>query len=108
MKKSIRSELLFIVCILALLLTACSPNYSKKLQGSWYDGSSEQYRFYSDGTCEISGHYGTGTWSVIDGDTLKISDYYGETATAKIVSVENGCLTLKAGDYEAKFYDTAQ
>ena len=87
--------------LVLLLLAGCSGQKSleEQMAGSWYAEGREEPMFtlYSDGTCEIAGEYGSGTWAVVNDKTLKLSNYYGETQTAVIVSVSDGCLTLEQG-----------
>ena len=80
------------------------------LPGSWYaPGSSRpSFTLYDDGTCEIEGEYGLGTWSVVNGNVFKLSNYYSETETATILSISDGELHLGDGGYTAVFYNTPQ
>jgi len=61
------SKILFII-ILTLLLTGCTEktDFESQLVGTWYMEGNQEASFvlYDDGTCEITGEYGTGTWSV--------------------------------------------
>ena len=89
MKK--RKMVLSAVCAMlsaVMLLSGCdgSGSYEKKLADSWYaeGDSSPILTLYSDGTCEIEGEYGTGTWAVVNDDQLKLTNYYGETSTVTI------------------------
>lgn len=78
-----------------------------QLAGSWYldgyetsqraGGTGPYFTLYSDGTCKLSWEYGTGTWAVVNDNELKVTDFYGESMTAKIISVEGGCLTMEGG-----------
>lgn len=101
-----------IVISLALFLTACAGagSMEKKLAASWYheNSSTAAFTLYDDGTCEIAGEYGIGKWSVVNGDQLKLSNYYGETEVATIISIENGCLTLGAGTNEVSLWNSPQ
>lgn len=84
--------------MMLLLLVGCSHknNYEELLAASWFEeGESEPiFTLYSDGTCEIDNEYGTGKWSIVNEDQLKLTNYYGETETVSIISIEDGCLTL--------------
>ena len=81
-----------------LLLVGCSgkKSYEELLSASWFaKGDSEPaFTLYSDGTCEIDGEYGIGKWSIVNDNQLKLTNYYGETETAPIISVKDGCLLL--------------
>ncbi len=112
MKKTL---ILFLCCSLLLtaVLAGCSGGggYKNKLVGSWYfSGDDEpQFEFYSDGTCEIAYEYGTGTWDVLDGNLLKITNFYGETQTAHILGVQDGVLTIgDGGENQSVLYNTPQ
>ena len=68
----------------------------KQLEGIWYlEGwSGPAFTFYDDGSCKIQGEYGTGTWTLVNDDQLKISNFYGETVVLTIESIKDGCLTV--------------
>lgn len=102
MKKSrtilaVVSAMLFVV----MLFTGCGGrnSYEKQLATSWYaeGDDSPAFTLYSDGTCEIDGAYGTGKWSVVNEDQLKLTTFFGESVVITIVSIENGCLTISDG-----------
>ena len=98
MKKHKRWVAFISGCLMILVLLAgCGkPSYEKLLEGTWYleGSSSSQFELYSDGTCKITGEYGTGEWSVVNDDQLKLTNFYGETQTVTIVDIEDGCMTL--------------
>ena len=54
----------------------------------------------------MGNEYGTVSWTVLDESQLKITNYYGETETADIVSLEDGCLTLGNGDDIEQFWNS--
>ena len=86
---------IFIAAVMtALLLAGCGGN-QEKLKGAWYhEGDTEpMYTLYGDGSCKIANSYGTGTWSV-DGDQLKLTNYYGESAVATIEELSGEKLVL--------------
>ncbi len=115
MKKTKGSRFFALLCALMIagLLAGCGQSLESQLAGSWYrdglettqrDGSQgPTFTLYSDGTCKLSNEYGTGTWAVVNEDSLKLTSYYGETDTAKITSLKGGCLTLENG---AVFWDS--
>ncbi len=98
-------SLLLVVVLLSICLTACGKSMEDQLADSWYPnghavsqqdgGKGPAFTLYSDGTCKIAGEYGTGHWSVVNDNQLKLTNYYGESETVTIVSVEDGCLTLE-------------
>lgn len=90
-----------IILILLLLIgcfAGCSSQnkFEEELVASWYaEGDTEpSFILYSDGSCEINNEYGTGTWTVVNDNQLKLTNFYGETQTATIVDITDGCLTL--------------
>lgn len=89
---------IMIMLIGLITLSACggSADYSKVLIGSWYHEGSETPAFilYDDGTCEITGEYGAGSWEIDENNQLILYNYYGESEMAPIISVEKGCLIL--------------
>ena len=96
-----------------LLLAGCGAEkgYEESLAASWFaEGDSEPaFILYSDGTCEIDGEYGIGKWSVVNDNQLKMTNYYGETETAPIISIEDGCLMLGSSpENAASFWNTAE
>lgn len=105
-------KFLIMITIFMLLLVGCSgkADYESRLVGTWYTkGSSEAaFSLYDDGTCEIAGEYGTGTWSVVNDDQFKLTNYYGETETATIVGIENNCLTLGDENNQVQFWNSPQ
>lgn len=96
------------IFLIFMLLAGCSneKNFEDQLLASWYaEGDSEPaFTLYSDGSCEIDGEYGTGTWSIVNEDQLKLTNYYGETQTATIIDVVDGCLTLDGGTGSLMLY----
>lgn len=97
------------VILATCFLVACGTNMEEELQGAWYrEGSSKSaFTLYSDGSCEIAGEYGTGTWSIVNDNQLKLTNYYGESQVTGIISVEDGCLTLGDGDDYTMLYNEA-
>lgn len=85
--------LLFLFC----LLSGCGSSIEKKLPGSWETSFHHTLTFYSDGTYEESSEYGTGKWTILDGDVLKLTDFYGETMTYTISKITKDTITLKSG-----------
>ena len=78
-----------------------------QLVGSWYrngktsitrDGTRGPiFTLYDDGTCELASEYGTGTWSIVNENQLKLTNFYGESETETIASVEDGRFILDDG-----------
>ena len=100
--------LIFLICI--LVLSACGKNddYSKVLAGSWYhEGSSTPaFILYDDGTCEIDGEYGKGTWEIDKNKQLVLYNYYGESEIAPIFSIKDNCLTLGTESDRIQFWNS--
>ena len=102
--KTKRVGAIALLLALVLSLAGCGKSLEKQLVGSWYlEGRSDPaFTFYDDGSCKIQGEYGTGTWTLVNDDQLKISNFYGETVVLTIESIKDGCLT-----YTNKFGITA-
>lgn len=69
------------VCLLAICISLVGCNADKNaLVGKWYleDYDVLYATFYSDGTCELRGEYGTCQWDIVDGQ-LKIVNVYKQT-----------------------------
>jgi len=96
--------LAFALCVLMLLtvFTGCGGNLEEQLVGAWYsEGGSPEFMLYDDGTCEIAHSYGSGTWAVVNGDQLKVTDYYGDVDfLATIIKIEDGYMTVKKNGKE--------
>lgn len=111
------------LCIVLLSLVGCGNkvvSLEEQLVGAWYKdgklvsdgwgGEGPSFTLYDDGTCEIAGEYGTGTWSIVNDNLLKLTNFYGESATALIISIEDGCLTLGSEDESitVEFWDSVK
>lgn len=93
-----KSKILEIIAALlcAAVLTACSSGLAGKLPGTYSRGG-HPITFYSDGTYEESGKYGTGEWVILDNRTLKLTDFYGSTVTFEIKDItEDGMETTES------------
>lgn len=68
----------------------------KLLVGDWYQQWSESVSFtlYDDGTVSIPGSDGLGKWSLVNENTLNISDFYGETTTFKMDDLDEEWLVV--------------
>lgn len=95
-------------------------DYQDQLVGAWYIDpqiarvTNEEgllLVLYDDGSCEIDGLYGRGTWTVLDGNKLKLTDSSGMTIDfieedgsggMTIESLKNGCLTLTNSDHSVE------
>ena len=102
MKKVTRKEFLRIAAAAALAcaaasLTGCGKNVEKLVVGDWYLEGSDRLRFtiYDDGTVNLPSTYGTGKWSVVNKDQLKISDFYGETFVLKVEDIDKKSMTVR-------------
>lgn len=99
-----------LICVLILSACGKKDDYEQKLVGTWYVEGNQEAAFvlYDDGTCQISGEYGAGTWSVVNDNQLKLTNFYGEVETASIVSIENNCLTLGDDNNTVQFWNSPQ
>ena len=102
MKKATRKEFLRFAAAAALVcaaaaLTGCGKNVVKLASGDWYLEGSDRLRFtiYDDGTVNIPGTYGTGKWSIVNDNQLKISDFYGESTVLKIEDIDKDSMTCR-------------
>lgn len=76
------------VFLCAVMLAACSSGLAGRLPGT-YELGYGQRTFYSDGTYEETGKYGTGQWVILENHTLKLTDFYGETVTFEVSDITN-------------------
>jgi len=109
MKHTLR--ILLTITILMLSLVGCSEEtFESQLAGTWYREGSQEASFilYDDGTCKITGEYGTGTWSVVNDNQFVLTSFFGEVDGATILSIENNCLTLGDGNNKSQFWNSPQ
>lgn len=112
----IAALLLFSSCNKSTDRNSTSPLSSVSSSTSGYDMSlfchdwyyqghdSPSFTLYSDGTCDISGTYGTGTWAIVNSNILKVTDYYGSSWTKEIFSVSDTELVLGFSDENQEIY----
>ena len=98
-------SLILIIFLMATLFSACGMNSG--IVGTW-KGDRGEVEFFKDGTLtgqnRVSSNfasYGTGKWS-IDGNRIKITDYYGETKAFDF-TIQGNTLTLNSN---GKVYGT--
>lgn len=109
MKAKMKMVAMLVTSILAL--TSCAgSNMTDQLAQTWYAENDDEAAFtlYDDGTCKVANEYGTGTWDIVNDNQLKLTNFYGKSQIASIISVEKDCLTLGSGDETAVFYNTPQ
>lgn len=94
MKKRILSLLLALALVLAM--TACGDSLEKKLPGT-YNLGGHVLQIYSDGTYTETMHYGTGSWTFLEGNILKLTDFYGQSRTYELEDVTQEGIVLKNG-----------
>lgn len=120
MKKRIIALLLILVLVISAVISGCGKKekqLEEMLVGIWYlggemtttrdGGKGPELILYSDGSCEMASEYGTGKWSVVNDNQLKLTNYYGETETKYILSVGGGQLRLgdEKGKNQVVFFD---
>ena len=88
--------LLLVAAVLVTCLTACGSSLEKKLPGK-YDNGFHALTIYSDGTYEEYGEYGTGTWTLLEGNVLKLTDFYGRSHTYELEDVTSEGIVLANG-----------
>lgn len=101
--KGVGSTLLFSAVI---GMTGCGQKSKPKaktkeelLAGDWYSYYTEPaLSIYDDGTYTMYGDYGTGHWSIVNEDQLKLTDFYGETHVMRLIDVDETKLTLGPTD----------
>lgn len=93
-----------IIFLMMISLTSCSG--SKSISGNWYlpERSEPQFSLYDDGTCQISGQYGTGKWSLINGNELHLINYYGEMQNVTVESVDSNKMVISNGSDRLELY----
>lgn len=101
---------ILVLLLLVFTLSACSVGGVSKrnLCRAWYERgySSPAFVLYDDGTCEIDGEYGGCTWSLVNGNILKLSNYYGESETGRVDRVTSSELHLSGGGSSSVFYSS--
>ena len=93
------------------MLSSCGKSKEELMSGDWYLQGDDRLSLslYDDGTCQIRGDYGQGKWSIVDEDTLKLIDFYGETRTYPITAVDDNSLELELPNGETvTYYHTAE
>ena len=107
---NVMKKKLWVGTLLIFLILAGCKSKEDMLVGVWYfEGTDEvAFNLYDDGTCDIPGEYGIGTWAVVNGNQLKLTNFYGEAETVSIVSIEKNCLTLGDDDYKIQLWNSPQ
>lgn len=112
MKKVLSILLLAVLLMTMMCMTSCSreDRLEKQLVNSWYMEGRDVSKFdlYSDGTCHVGGVYGTGTWAVINGDSVRIMDIYGRSQVMKVLDIDKDSVTFDTGDSEWVLYSSPQ
>lgn len=69
---------MIVACLMAITLACCMAacGMKDKIPGTYK--AFHNIEFYSDGTYTESLEYGTGTWELLDGNKLKLTNFYGE------------------------------
>ena len=91
-----------------LFITSCGGNLENDILGTWYETEStiapDAFVLYSDGTCEISGEYGSGTWSLVNENQLKLVNYYGEViGVYEVKDVSDDSLIMNIGFSDVEY-----
>lgn len=90
-----------ILAVVFLLCMAACGGIKGSLPGT-YDNGFHTLQIYSDGTYEESLCYGTGTWTLLDGNVLKLTDFYGESKTFDLTGVDEEGIHLESGSVWAR------
>ena len=86
--------------IISVVMCGCSSaTTEEKLVGAWKkENSSETFlTIYDDGTYEQAHAYGTGRWTIVNGNVLKLTDFYGSSDTYELAEVSNDTIVLNNG-----------
>jgi hypothetical protein len=97
----------FLVLLLVTLICGCSKPASTrdKLCGQWYfDNGQPSFLFNNDGSCIIQNEYGTGSWDLVNGNQIRMTNYYGESEIVNLESVTEDRLEVSLGGDKAVFY----
>lgn len=94
--KTKRVGAMALLLVLVLSLAGCGKSLEKQLPGSWYQkGENEPiFTLYDDGTMNAFNETEYGTWAVVSGNQLKLTNSYGEGGIVTIESLKNGCMKL--------------
>lgn len=114
-RRTLHQTLSLLLCLCLLLgISACGKkqeSVSQNVCQSWYEEGYEipSFILYTDGTCEQKSDYGTGSWSVVNDDLLKLTDSYGESNTWHIGALSDTCLILVSDSgYETVYWNSAE
>lgn len=108
LKKAGKILILAVILIMMIsFITKCAGGGSieSKLVGSWYFEKNDSFAFtlYDDGTCEIDGEYGSGTWTVVNDSKLKLTNFYGQSDASEIDKISGNTLVLGSGEKTQTF-----
>lgn len=108
MKKLIKTSAALLAAL--LMLTGCSASDEELLADTWYIEGKDNMSFdlYSDGTCKIANSYGTGKWEIVNGNQLKLTDYYGQSQTVTIDEISEGKLVVSSNGRTQTYVNTAE
>lgn len=95
-------KILLMITLIVLIFSfaSCGASMEKQLIGSWYDDSDRfLFTLYDDGSCKIDNIYGTGSWGIVNGNQLKLTDYYGQSDSVEF-EIDKDKLIIKSGENE--------
>lgn len=97
MRKKCASILVLIFAIASL--AGCGNSLENQVVGEWgYEGDM-MFTFYDDGTCLIYNEYGSGTWSIVNDNQIKVtSNLDGETHAMTVDDIDSDSMTLSYED----------
>lgn len=108
MIKKILSVLLAVLLV-AGILSACGIG-KQKLIGKWYDEDGRCLDLRKNGTWQMDGLYGSGTWKRLDDDYIELTDFYGEIDEGELCEDANGSYIHYYGRdfYKGEYPDAEQ
>lgn len=106
MKKIRQIICVLLFCCTVFSLSACGAGLKKDILGSWMPVEDDDgyFTFYSDGTViatEVGGDSESGTWSILDDDTLEVT-LYGNTRTIEVTDISSDSMTWEANGNRMK------
>lgn len=90
-------------------LSGCGTG-NRQLVGKWYDKDGRCLDLRKNGTWQMDGLYGSGTWERLDDDYIELTDFYGEIDEGELCEDANGSYIHYYGRdfYKGEYPDAEQ